>query len=194
MDALFNEEYKEAEKKKQKKQSKGKNKQKKTTLTKEELQEFDRMWDEMDETCTCEEEETEEPDGFNLDEDFLNECECDKAEEYNQYEGETHCCECDNIDCEMHPMHLMNDEYALVNKGELTMHIGGYLADEILSEIYKSLIKLIEAKELNEVPFDEFNSINKIDELRKILDDTNYKLVHVVDLINASRHNIDERI
>lgn len=192
MDALFNEEYKEAEKKKQNKsKSKGKNKKKKNTLTKEELQEFDRMWDEMDETCTCEAEET---DGFNLDEDFLKECECDKAEEYNQYEGETHCCECDNLDCEMHPMHLVRDTYALVNKDELPMHIGGYLADEILSALYKSLAELIEAKELNEVPFDSFNSIKKNDEIRKILEDTGYKLVHVVDLINASRHNIDENI
>lgn len=182
MDALFNEDYKEEEKKKQgkgkskKKQSKGRNNQKKTTLTKEEIQEFNRMWDEMNETCTC---EVEEPDGFNLDEDFLKEC-----EEHNQNE-ETHCCECNNIDCDMHPMHLMCETYALVDKDELPMHIGGYLADEILSALYKNLGELIEAKELTD---EEDN------EIREILEKVGYRLVHVVDLINTSRHNIDEDI
>lgn len=174
MDALFNENYKEEEKKKQDK-GKSKKKQKKNTLTKTELQEFDKMWDEMDETCNC---EAEEPDGFNLDEDFLKEC-----EEYNQNEEETHCCECTNIDCDMHPMHLMCETHALVSKDVLPLHIGGYLADEILSSLYRSLAELIEAKDLTD---------EEDDEIRKILEEVGYRLVHAVDLINASRHNIDE--
>ena len=159
MDALFNEEYKEAEKKKQNK-SKGKNKKKKTTLTKEELQEFDRMWDEMDETCTC---EAEEPDGFNLDE-----CECDKAEEYNQYEDDfeddfedneeyeetveetdedidenyKNCYDCINKDCEfnLHGKKWIPDM-------DIPLFIGGLLADEIMSNVCRNMIHIIEIKD-----------------------------------------------
>lgn len=168
MDALFNEDYKEEEKKKQ---GKGKKKQKKQD--EQTTKKLDELFGVTEQTCN-----ENEPDGFNLDEDFLKEC-----EEYNQNEEETHCCECTNIDCDMHPMHLMCETHALVSKDVLPLHIGGYLADEILSSLYRSLAELIEAKDLTD---------EEDDEIRKILEEVGYRLVHAVDLINASRHNIDE--
>ncbi len=152
MDALFNEEYKEDGKKKQNKgKSKGKNKQKKTTLTKEELQEFDRMWEEMDETCNCEADLNKEENTGETCEDSYLEDDFEDNEEYEETVEETdedidenykNCYNCINKDCEfnLHGKKWIPDM-------DIPLFIGGLLADEIISNVCRNMIHIIEIKD-----------------------------------------------
>ena len=103
----------------------------------------------------------EENNGFDLDEEFLDEC-MDYADSQQQGIEYSECVNCDCIECDMNPL----------NK----YHIGEGISDNILMLLYQNMKELLVIKELS----NDSESNQKIKELISKLEIRNLRVIQMI--------------